>query len=196
MEAVCCRVRKQVTSLSLFFLAPLRVSPSLSFFFSHFPPLPFSLRLSLTLSLCLFLSAPSSLRSVHADTLDWVCRSHGLQSLTRIQCLRLCVCARKCVCVWVCLSVSSSIDEIWAVKYECWVYVPMPCSHVTHAWRSSKNVRAHIHTRTWRSVCMTSDCRASVVLFCITFAIHLSVILATHTNTHTEAGPGFRLHWL
>lgn len=51
MEAVCCCVRKLVTSLSLFFLAPLRVSPSLSpsiFFISH---LYLSLCLSLTRSL-------------------------------------------------------------------------------------------------------------------------------------------------
>ena len=39
----------------------------------------------------------------------------------------------------------------------------------------------HTWTRGLVSVCMTSNCGASLVLFCIAFAIHLSVILATHT---------------
>lgn len=143
MEAVCCCVRKLVTSLSLFFLAPLRVSPSLSPSFS-FPTSTF-LSVYPWHALCLFLSrsAPSSLRSVHVDTLDWFCRSHGLRSPTRIQ--RLCLC--KCVCAFACggVSVSSSIDEIWAVKYECWVvfwcHTVMSLMHGVVV----KNVRVHKH---------------------------------------------------
>ena len=159
MEAVCCCVRKQVTSLSLFFLAPLRVSPSLSpfFFISH---LYLALCLSLTLSLHLFLSHFCSL---HADILDWVRQSHGLRSLTRIQCLhkcvctsvRVCVCVCVCVCVWVCVwvcvraYVSPSIDEIWAVKYECWVM--FRCHVVTSLTRGGV-VKMVMHTWRWLSV--------------------------------------------
>lgn len=39
-----------------------------------------------------------------------------------------------------------------------------------------------INTYTLHSLCMTSNCGASVVLLCITFAIHLSD--TCHTNTH------------
>lgn len=141
MEAVCCCVRKLVTSLSLFFLAPLRVSPSLSpsiFFISHlYLSLCLSLTRSLSFSFPLSSLQPSFCPRRHPRL------SHGLRSPTRIQ--RLCLC--KCVCAFACggVSVSSSIDEIWAVKYECWVvfwcHTVMSLMHGVVV----KNVRVHKH---------------------------------------------------
>ena len=142
MEAVCCCVRKQVTSLSLFFLAPLWVSPSLFFssptstLLSVYPWHSLSVFFSLSLLLPPRrhprLSPPES-RPSEPDK----------NSVPAQVCV--CVCVYECVCAYV----SPSIDEIWAVKYECWVM--FRCHVVTSLTRGGV-VKMVMHTWRWLSV--------------------------------------------
>lgn len=145
MEAVCCCVRKLVTSLSLFFLAPLRVSPSLSpsiFFISHlYLSLCLSLTRSLSFSFPLSSLQPSFCPRRHPRLIlpeSWPSEPDKNSAPVFVQ---VCVCAFACGGV----SVSSSIDEIWAVKYECWVvfwcHTVMSLMHGVVV----KNVRVHKH---------------------------------------------------
>lgn len=112
MEAVCCCVRKLVTSLSLFFLAPLRVSPSLSpsiFFISH---LYLSLCLSLTRSVFFFPAQlpPAFVLSTSTPSTD----SAGVMAFGARQEFSACVCASVCARlragVYLCLQASMKYE--------------------------------------------------------------------------------------
>lgn len=161
MEAVCCRVGNQVTSLSHFCLAPLRVSHS---FLSIFHLYLFSLSILDTLS------APRPHLSFCPHRRPRLILPESWPSEPD---------ENPEPCVRSCESASAGGDEIWTVKYECGVML----------WcRAAVSLRQ----RWWKQACTYE--KACVVLFCITFTIHLGVILAI--QTHTDKGPGFKLHWL
>ena len=147
MEAVCCWVRKLVTSLSLFFLATLKVSHSL-LSISH---LYLFLRLSLTHTLRLFFFRSPPLQPLFCP------RRHPRLLLleswpSAADKNSVPVWEKMCVCV--CVSASSSVDEIWVVKYECWL---MFWCHIVVSLVQEGVVKMGLHTPTHTVQCVWQE---------------------------------------